>query len=137
MRLGVVAMHKIFTVFISLPLIVIVGCGGGGSASSGGGGGGLGSGSCTAIMLSPYVDSSECWEYSSDETNATTHCTTAGGVYSALACDETGKIATCTTMNSPGSLTGSLFTVYWFSGSYPLDFTTECSGTLSGALTSS
>lgn len=127
-------MHKIFTVFISLPLIVIVGCGGGGSASSGGGGGGLGSGSCTA-MFSPYVNSAtECWEYFSDETNATTHCTTAGGVYSALACDDTGKIATCTTMNSPGSLTGTLFTVYWFSGSDMMDINNACVGMLGGSL---
>lgn len=118
------AIHKIFI----LLLIAVVGCGGGGSSSSVGG-------SCTAIGTTFVSGATECWEFSTDETEGFAYCAAAGGVYSTSACDDTGKVATCTTLFPPGSLTGSLFTVYWFTGTYPMDFITECSNTITGNLT--
>jgi len=128
------AVWKKFAVFISLPFFFIFSCGGGGGGSAGSGGGSFGGGSCSA-MTTQYVNPTECWEYSTDESNAGAHCALAGGVYSASACDETLKIATCTTLFPPGSLTGSLFTVYWYIGDPLNDFNAACLS-LGGTLTS-
>lgn len=112
-------MWKNFLVAALIPVALLTACGGGGG----------GAGSCSA-MPTPLVNTSECWEYSTDESNAAGHCAAAGGTYSSLSCNETNKVATCTTTNPGGSLTGSLFTVYWFSGTCSADFTSSCSGTL-------
>lgn len=126
-------MRKTFLATVLISVTLLAGCGGGGSGS-GNGGGGIAGGSCSS-MLTGFVNTSECWEFSSDETNAITYCAAATGVHSALACDEAGKVATCTSILPPSPLTGTLFTVYWFTGSYPLDFDIECSGTIRGDLT--
>lgn len=127
-------MWKTVLVTALVPVALLAACGGGGGGSANSGGGGtVGGGSCTA-MFTPFVtNASECWEYSTDESNAIAHCTAANGTYSSLACDETNKIATCATLLPASPLTGSLFTVYWFTGDMT-EITNACAA-LSGTLT--
>ncbi|MFQ5432559.1 MAG: thioredoxine reductase, partial [Nitrospinota bacterium] len=63
-------MWKTVLVTALVPVALLAACGGGGGGSANSGGGGIGGGSCTA-MFPPFVtNASECWEYSTDESNA-------------------------------------------------------------------
>lgn len=103
-------MQKIILVIVLTTVTLLAGCGGTNiSATSGG--------TCKA-MSTPYVSgATECWEYSTDEKNASTHCAAAGGTNSAAACEEAGRTNSCTTSSPPSPLAGTEFKVYWYSGS--------------------